>query len=43
MKIVHIINSIADSNENFFANHQIGTIRVLNPMFGTNTDEETSI
>lgn len=41
LKVVHLINSIADANENFFQDHAIGSIRVLNPQYGTNSSGTT--
>ena len=36
MKCMHIINSIADSNPEFFRDKTIGSIQVINPQFGEN-------
>lgn len=36
LKTVHLINSIAEENPQFFTDKSIGTIRVVNPTYGTN-------
>lgn len=36
LKVVHLINSIADSNPEYFKDKKIGNIQVVNPEFGEN-------